>query len=92
MKAITSSQATITATKTVTPLSTMNGVPGPASSFFTDAMTAAVHKAAPHAARGKPDTPNARDSIFVNGGKRSLLAVQKGGAGYIGSIAMGVHK
>ncbi|MFZ1878661.1 MAG: hypothetical protein WAU41_00730 [Gaiellaceae bacterium] len=55
-------------------------------------MTAAVHKAAPHAARGKPDTPNARDSIFVNGGKRSLLAVQKGGAGYIGSIAMGVHK
>ena len=60
--------------------------------FFTDAMTASVCKAAPYAARGNPDTPNARDSIFANGGKRSLLAVQKSGTGYIGSIAMGVHK
>jgi protocatechuate 3,4-dioxygenase beta subunit len=60
--------------------------------FFADALTAAVYKAAPYAARGTPDTPNARDSIFVNGGKRSLLAVQRSGAGYLGSIAMGVHK
>ncbi len=60
--------------------------------FFADAMTAAVYKAAPYAARGNPDTPNARDSIFVNGGKRSLLTVKKHGGGYVGSIAMGVHK
>jgi protocatechuate 3,4-dioxygenase beta subunit len=59
--------------------------------FFADALTDAVYKAAPYAARGKPDTPNARDSIFANGGKRSLLTVQKSGAGYDGSIAMGVH-
>ena len=60
--------------------------------FFADALTAAVYKAAPYAARGKPDTPNARDSIFVNGGKRSLLTVSKSGTGYVGAIAMGVHK
>jgi hypothetical protein len=35
--------------------------------------------------------PNARDSIFVNGGKSSVLAVKKSGAGYVGAIAMGVH-
>ena len=60
--------------------------------FFPDALTASVYKAAPYASRGMQDTPNARDSIFVNGGKRSMLAVQKSGAGYIGSIAMGVHR
>ncbi len=60
--------------------------------FFADALTAAVYKAAPYAARGKPDTPNARDAIFVNGGKRSLLTVSKSGTGYVGAIAVGVHK
>ncbi len=60
--------------------------------FFADALTAAVYKSAPYAARGNPDTPNARDSIFVNGGRRSLLTVTKSGAGYVGAIAMGVHK
>jgi hypothetical protein len=76
---------------------TQNSQPGHRSSFygqffFPDALTAAVYKAAPYASRGMPDTPNARDSIFVNGGKRSMLAVARSGAGYVGSIAMGVHK
>jgi protocatechuate 3,4-dioxygenase beta subunit len=60
--------------------------------FFPDALTQTVYKAAPYAARGNPDTPNARDSIFVNGGKRGLLALKQSGAGYTGTIAMGVHK
>jgi hypothetical protein len=60
--------------------------------FFPDAMTKSVYKAAPYAARGNPSTPNTSDSIFVNGGKRSLLAIKKSGAGYLGTIAMGVHK
>jgi hypothetical protein len=60
--------------------------------FFADALTDAVYKAEPYRSRGNPDTPNARDSIFVNGGKRSLLTVTKSGAGYVGAIAMGVHK
>ena len=60
--------------------------------FFPDAVTAAAYKAQPYAARGGPDMLNAQDSIFVHGGKRSMLALTKSGAGYVGSIAMGVHK
>jgi protocatechuate 3,4-dioxygenase beta subunit len=60
--------------------------------FFPNALTDAVYKAAPYKSRGKPDTMNARDSIFVNGGKAGLLALRKSGVGYLGTIAMGVHK
>jgi protocatechuate 3,4-dioxygenase beta subunit len=60
--------------------------------FFPNALTDAVYKAAPYKSRGNPDTPNARDSIFVNGGKAGLLALRRSGAGYIGAISMGVHK
>ena len=51
-----------------------------------------VYQASPYAARGTRQVRNANDSIFVNGGKRSILALKKSGAGYIGSISMGVHK
>ena len=60
--------------------------------FFPDALTQEVYKAAPYAARGNPSTTDAQDSIFVNGGRRGLLALKKSGAGYVGTIAMGVHK
>ena len=60
--------------------------------FFSDALTREVYKAAPYASRGNPSTTDARDSIYVNGGRRGLLAVKKNGAGYVGTIAMGVHK
>jgi len=60
--------------------------------FFTDALTETAYKVAPYAARRNPDVTNANDSIFANGGKRSILAVKKSGAGYVGTIAMGVHK
>jgi protocatechuate 3,4-dioxygenase beta subunit len=60
--------------------------------FFPDALTQQVYKAAPYASRGNPSTTDAQDSIFVNGGKRGLLALKKSGASYIGTIAMGVHK
>ena len=59
--------------------------------FFSDAQTRTVYKHAPYAARGNPDTPNARDSIYVNGGKTSVLALSKSSAGYVGAIALGVH-
>ncbi len=59
--------------------------------FFPDALTQAVYKHAPYAARGNPDTPNAQDSIFVNGGRYGMLRLAKSGAGYLGTIAMGVH-
>ena len=60
--------------------------------FFVDSLTDTVYEASPYAARGARQVRNANDSIFVNGGKRSILALKKSGAGYIGSISMGVHK
>ena len=60
--------------------------------FFTDSVTDAAYKRAPYSSRPNRDTRNASDSIFVNGGKRSLLAVKRNGASYVGSITMGVHR
>src|SRR3954449_9870267 len=59
--------------------------------FFSDALSEEVYKKAPYAARGTPDVTNAQDMIFVNGGKRGLMTVKKSGAGYVGSMSMGVH-
>jgi protocatechuate 3,4-dioxygenase beta subunit len=60
--------------------------------FFPDSLTDNVYRAAPYVSRGTRSSRNADDSIFINGGKRSILALKKSGAGYIGSISMGVHK
>ncbi len=60
--------------------------------FFPDTLTDTVYKAAPYSTRGSRDTRNANDSIFVNGGKRSLLALGRSGSGYAGAITMGVHR
>jgi protocatechuate 3,4-dioxygenase beta subunit len=60
--------------------------------FFPDSLTDTVYKSAPYTARPNRDTRNAQDSIFVNGGKRSILSVTKAGSGYAGAIAMGVHR
>jgi protocatechuate 3,4-dioxygenase beta subunit len=61
--------------------------------YFPDATTDAAYKAAPYASRPARAMRNAGDSIYRNGGKRSQLAVRKRSAGgYLGSIAMGVHR
>jgi protocatechuate 3,4-dioxygenase beta subunit len=60
--------------------------------FFPDALTDVAYQKAPYASRGSRTTRNAQDSIYVNGGKRGMLQVVKSGAGYVGSIAMGVHR
>ena len=60
--------------------------------FFPAAVTNAVYKAAPYKNHGTtPDTLNADDSIFRNGGSKGMLALKKSGSGYTGSISMGVH-
>jgi len=59
--------------------------------FFDDALTDAVYRRAPYSARPNRDTRNANDSIYVNGGSRSLLSVKRQGPGYAGTIWMGVH-
>jgi protocatechuate 3,4-dioxygenase beta subunit len=59
--------------------------------FFQDSQTDAVYKRSPYNTRPNRTTLNANDSIFVNGGSKSILAVTSKGSGYVGAIAMGVH-
>ena len=47
--------------------------------FFRDSFTAAVYKRAPYKARGAPDMRNADDSIYGEGGSRSLLTLRTSG-------------
>jgi protocatechuate 3,4-dioxygenase beta subunit len=60
--------------------------------FFPDAITAKAYRVAPYTSRPGPDMLNAGDAIFVNGGKRGMLAMEKRGGIWVGSISMGVHK
>jgi protocatechuate 3,4-dioxygenase beta subunit len=60
--------------------------------FFPDTMTNAVYRRSPYNKRPNRDMLNANDSIFVNGGSKSLVAVSKNASGgYVGRITMGVH-
>jgi len=60
--------------------------------FFPAAVTRAVYSRAPYSRHGtSPDTSNAQDSIFRNGGDKGMLSLKRSGSGYVGSIAMGVH-
>ena len=60
--------------------------------FFRDSFTDAVYKRAPYKSRGDRGMRNADDSIYGNGGSRSLLAVRSVGKGYAGAINMGVRR
>jgi protocatechuate 3,4-dioxygenase beta subunit len=61
--------------------------------YFPDALTDAVYRRAPYNKRPKRSTRNANDSVFVNGGKRSMLRLRRRRQrGYVGSITMGVHR
>jgi protocatechuate 3,4-dioxygenase beta subunit len=60
--------------------------------FFADTLTDAVYKRAPYSKRPNRTTRNANDSIYVNGGSKSILRVAKSESGYIGRITMGVNR
>jgi protocatechuate 3,4-dioxygenase beta subunit len=61
--------------------------------FFSDALTDHVYRNLPYSKRPPRTTRNVNDSIFVNGGRRSMLAVTRRAAGgYLGKITMGVHR
>jgi protocatechuate 3,4-dioxygenase beta subunit len=60
--------------------------------FFPDALTDAVYRRAPYRRRPGRTTRNATDSIFRNGGSRSMLRLAKRGNGYVGRITMGVSR
>ena|SRR6266566_1167951 len=60
--------------------------------YFADRVTDTVFKRRPYSRRGARTTRNSSDSVYRNGGKRSLLGLRKHGAGYVGTIAMGVQR
>ena len=61
--------------------------------YFSDTLTDAVYRAAPYSSRPNRTTRNATDSIYRDGGSKSLLHVTKNSAGvYIATITMGVHR
>jgi protocatechuate 3,4-dioxygenase beta subunit len=60
--------------------------------FFNDAVTDAAYTQAPYNTRGARDIRDSNDSIYRNGGSKSLLKMKKSGTGYVGSITMGVHR
>jgi protocatechuate 3,4-dioxygenase beta subunit len=61
--------------------------------YFPDAVTDAVYRRAPYSSRPNRDVRNSGDSIFRNGGSRSLLKVKRNSAGvYVATITMGVHR
>ncbi|HYY04439.1 MAG TPA: intradiol ring-cleavage dioxygenase [Gaiellaceae bacterium] len=60
--------------------------------YFPDVVTDAAFRAAPYNKRPTRDTRNATDSVFRNGGKRSLLKVRKSSGVYVATITMGVHR
>jgi protocatechuate 3,4-dioxygenase beta subunit len=60
--------------------------------YFEDSVTARVNRASsPYNSRGAPDTTNAADSIFAQGGDESTVALQKRGSGYVGRLSLGVR-
>ena len=60
--------------------------------YFPDTLTDRVFRRAPYNRRPNRDTRNATDSVFRNGGKRSLLSVRKTDGLYVAAITMGVHR
>jgi protocatechuate 3,4-dioxygenase beta subunit len=61
--------------------------------FFSDALTDHVYRDGPYSRRPNRTTRNANDSIFVNGGRKSILTVRpRDTGGYLGKITMGVHR
>jgi protocatechuate 3,4-dioxygenase beta subunit len=59
--------------------------------FFNDTVTDAVYRRTPYSRRPNRTTRNAADSIFVNGGSKSIVRVRKQGTGYAGAVTTGVH-
>ena len=60
--------------------------------FFRDSFTDAVYRRAPYRGRGTRDKRNADDSMFLDGGSRSLLRMRTTGKGYTGTITLGVRR
>src|SRR5215468_1119355 len=61
--------------------------------YFPDSLTDAAYRKAPYSSRPGRTTRNADDSVYVNGGRNSMLGVRADGkGGYVASITMGVAR
>jgi len=59
--------------------------------YFPDTLTDKVYRRSPYKSRPGRTTRNTADSVFVNGGKNSMVSVRSDGSGgYVASITMGV--
>jgi len=59
--------------------------------YFDDALTDAVHRQAPYAARRERRTRNDGDGLFRHGGRALLLNVTEDGRGYAGTFDLGLE-
>jgi protocatechuate 3,4-dioxygenase beta subunit len=59
--------------------------------YFDDATTAAVNRRAPYASHGEPEVTNSADSIYAQGGDKTLVALKRTRDGYAGRLALGVR-
>ena len=61
--------------------------------YFPETAVTAASKRAPYNRRGEPDTRNADDAIYRNGGRNSLTRITKDASGTtVAAITMGVHR
>src|SRR5438128_9588316 len=60
--------------------------------YFPATVTDAASRTAPYTSRPSRSTRNATDSVYRNGGKKSLMTVRKSGSAYVATITMGVHR
>jgi len=61
--------------------------------YFPDTVTDAVYRRAPYSTRPRRDVRNATDSVYRNGGSKSVVKVKRNSAGvYVATITMGVKR
>ncbi|MCB1006789.1 MAG: intradiol ring-cleavage dioxygenase [Acidimicrobiales bacterium] len=58
--------------------------------YFDEAAVATVYEQGPYADRGRPDTPNARDAIFSQGGSATVMTPTGDGSGLRAAVTLGV--
>ena len=60
--------------------------------FFPAATSLAVYKRSPYKSHGTaPDTSNAADAIYRNGGNKGMVTIAPHASGYAATVAAGVH-
>jgi protocatechuate 3,4-dioxygenase beta subunit len=59
--------------------------------YFTDALTDMVHSQAPYASKPGRRALNAADSIFAAGGSQLILETAREGAGWVGTLNIGLR-